>query len=140
MEPQESHNSPTAGCVPSRDSAKAASVVDKMPSWELQVLAVRRVTDRIEVIVSWVPDPTLLQDAEGTQLHLSSHLFDPADGRMLVFDGPRAIPGLGPYGKLSVLPLAVPLEPGRYRLQIEPVVERRFLGFGPWLHAALARC
>jgi O-antigen chain-terminating methyltransferase len=100
--------------------------VDKIPSLELQLLAVRRVIDRIEAVLSWIPDPALLQEAEGTQLHLSSHLFDPADGRMLVFDGPRAVPGLGPDQKLSVLPLPMPPEPGCYRLQIEPVVELRF--------------
>ena len=91
-----------------------------------QLLAVREITGRIEAVLSWVPDSALRRDAEGTELHLSHHVLDPADDRMILFDGPRAVPCRGPEGKLSVLPLTVPLQPGRYRLEIEPVVELRF--------------
>ena len=95
----------------------------------------REVTGRIEAVLSWVPDPALRREAEGAQLHLSSHVLDPADGRVILFDGPRAVPCRGPEGKFSVLPLVVPSSPGRYRLQIEPVVELRFWasdrGFAP---------
>jgi hypothetical protein len=49
-----------------------------------------------------------------------------AFGKVLVFDGPRAVPGLGPDQKPSVLALPMPSEPGCCRLQIEPVVELRF--------------
>ena len=45
---------------------------------------------------------------------------------MILFDGPRAVPCRSPEGRLSVLRLTVPLAPGRYCLQIEPVVESRF--------------
>lgn len=95
-------------------------------SGNLRLLAVREVTGRIEAVLSWVPDSALRRDAEGTKLHLSSHVLDPEDGRVILFDGPRAVPCRGSEGRLSVLPLTVPLQPGRYRLQIEPVVELRF--------------
>ena len=97
-----------------------------MTSSELQVLTVREITGRIEAVLSWIPDRALVQAAEGAQLHLSSHLFDPVDGRLLAWDGPRAVPGLGPDHNLAVLPLPVPLQPGNYRLQIEPVAELLF--------------
>jgi O-antigen chain-terminating methyltransferase len=90
------------------------------------LLAVREVTGRIEAILSWVPDAALRREAEGAELHLSSHVLAPADGRAILFDGPRTVPCRGPEGKLAVLPLTIPLEPGRYRVQIEPVVELRF--------------
>ena len=93
---------------------------------DFQLLVVRAVTDRIEAVVSWVPDAELRREAEGAVLHLSSHVLDPADGRVILFDGPRAVPCRGPEGRLAVLPLTVPLPPGRYRLRIEPVVESRF--------------
>jgi len=92
----------------------------------LRLLAVREVTGRIEAILSWVPDAALRREAEGAELHLSSHVLAPADGRAILFDGPRTVPCRGPEGKLAVLPLTIPLEPGRYRVQIEPVVELRF--------------
>ena len=95
-------------------------------SYDIRLLGVREVTGRIEAILSWVPDPALRREAEGTKLHLSSHVLDPADGRVILFDGPRAIPCRGPDGELALLPLAVPLPPGRYLLQIEPVLEARF--------------
>lgn len=93
---------------------------------DIRLLAVREVVDRVEAILSWVPDPALRREAEGTQLHLSSHVVDPVDGRVILFDGPRTVPCRGTEGRLAVLPLAVPLQTGRYRLQIEPVVEFRF--------------
>ena len=93
---------------------------------DLQMLAVREVTGRIEAVLSWVPDPALRREAEGAELHLSSHVLDPVDGRVILFDGPRAIPCRGPEGRLAVLPLTIPSAAGRYRLQIEPVVEFRF--------------
>lgn len=98
----------------------------KASSSDLQLLAVRVVAGRVEAVLSWVPDLTLRQAAEGTELHLSSHVLDPADGRAILFDGPRAVPCRGPERRFSVLPLSVPPEPGRYHLQIEPVVELRF--------------
>ena len=93
---------------------------------DLRLLAVREVTGRVEAVLSWVPDSALRQAAEGTELHLSSHVLDAEDCGAILFDGPRAVPCRGPGGRLSVLPLTVPLQPGRYRLQIEPVVELRF--------------
>jgi O-antigen chain-terminating methyltransferase len=93
---------------------------------DLRLLAVREVPGRIEAILSWVPDPALRREAEGAELHLSSHVLDSTDGRVILFDGPRAVPCRGPDGSLAALPLTIPLEPGRYRLQIEPVVESRF--------------
>lgn len=95
-------------------------------SEDLQLLTVREVTGRIEAVLSWIPDPALRREAEGAELHLSSHVLDSADGRVIIFDGPRAIPCRGPEARLAVLPLTVPLHPGRYRVQIEPVVESRF--------------
>lgn len=92
----------------------------------LQLLAVREVASRIEAVLSWVPDAALCREAEGAEIHLSSHVSDAADGRVILFDGPRAVPCRGPEGKLSVLPLTAPIRPGRYRLQIDPVVESRF--------------
>ncbi len=47
---------------------------------------------------------------------------------MVLFDGPRGVPGGGPGGNLCVLPLSIPEQPGHYRIQIEPVVEHRFWG------------
>ena len=94
-----------------------------------QVLAIREVTGRIEAILSWAPTSVLLTEAEGAPLHLSSHVLDPTDGHMLLFDGPRGVPCLGPERVIyCVLPLSVPEPPGRYRIQIEPVVEHRFWG------------
>jgi len=93
---------------------------------DLRLLAVREVTGRIEAILSWVPDAALRREAEGAELHLSSHVLDPADGRAILFDGPRTVPCRGSDGRLAVLPLTIPPEPGRYRVQIEPVVELRF--------------
>ena len=104
----------------------SSGVVQSENGEDLRLLAVREVTGRIEAILSWVPNPALRREAEGTELHLSSHVLDPADGRVILFDGPRAVPCRGPEGRLSVLPLTVPLPPGRYRVQIEPVVELRF--------------
>ena len=95
-------------------------------SCDIRLLGVREVTGRTEALLSWVPDAALSREAEGTELHLSSHVLDPADGRMILFDGPRAVPCRGSEGELAVLPLVVPLPPGHYRLQIEPVVEARF--------------
>jgi O-antigen chain-terminating methyltransferase len=109
----------------SGDSASGGAV-EGASGEDLRLLAVREVTGRIEAILSWVPDAALRREAEGTGLHLSSHVLDPADGRVILFDGPRAVPCRGPEGRLAVLPLTVPLPPGRYRLRIEPVVERRF--------------
>jgi hypothetical protein len=69
---------------------------------DLRLLAVREVTGRIEAILSWVgPGPILL-------------------------DGLRAVPCRSLEGRLAELPLTIPLAPGRYGLQIEPVVESRF--------------
>jgi radical SAM protein with 4Fe4S-binding SPASM domain len=96
------------------------------PGEDLQLLAVREITGRIEAVLSWVPDPALRREAEGAELHLSSHVLDPIDGRVILFDGPRCVPCRGPEGRLSVLPLSIPSPPGRYRVQIEPVVEWRF--------------
>ena len=93
-----------------------------------QLLAIREITGQIEAILSWVPDSVLSTEAEGAKLHLASHVLNAADGRMLLFDGPRTVPGGGPEGKLCVLPLSVPDPPGHYRIQIEPVVESRFWG------------
>ena len=62
----------------------------------LRLLTVREVTGRAEAVLSWVPDLALRRDAEGTGLHLSSHVLDPADGRVILFDGPRAVPCRGP--------------------------------------------
>lgn len=93
-----------------------------------QVVTIREATGRIEAILSWIPDPALRAEAEGTQLYLASHVLDPASGRMLLFDGPRAVPCLGPEGNLCFLPLPVPDPPGHYRIQIEPVVEFHFWG------------
>lgn len=97
-----------------------------MRSEDLRLVAVREVTGRIEAILSWVPDATLRREAEGAELHLSSHVLNAANGQMILFDGPRAIPCRGAQGRLTVLPLTIPLSPGRYGLQIEPVVEFRF--------------
>jgi O-antigen chain-terminating methyltransferase len=93
---------------------------------DLRLLGMRAVTGRIEAILSWAPDSALRQAAEGTDLHLSSHILDPADGRVILFDGPRTVPCRGKEGRLAVLPLEIPPRPGRYRVQIEPVVEHRF--------------
>jgi O-antigen chain-terminating methyltransferase len=109
----------------SGESASCGALQDSIGE-DLRLLAVREVTGRIEAILSWVPDPELRREAASTELHLSSHVLDAADGRVILFDGPRAVPCRGPEGRLSVLPLTVPLSPGRYRLQIEPVVELRF--------------
>lgn len=92
-----------------------------------QLLAIREITGRIEAVLAWVPDAILLSEAEGTQLHLSSHTLD-SEGNILVFDGPRALPCQGPEGNLCVLSLLIPDSPGLYHLQIEPVVEQRFWG------------
>jgi O-antigen chain-terminating methyltransferase len=92
------------------------------------VLAIRKVTDRIEAVLSWVPDSLLRTEAEGTQLHLASHVLDSASDRVLIYDGPRAVPCLGSEGKLCILPLIIPPDPGHYRIQIEPVVEMCFWG------------
>jgi O-antigen chain-terminating methyltransferase len=92
------------------------------------VVAIRKVTDRIEAVLSWVPDSLLRTEAEGTQLHLASHVLDSASDRVLIYDGPRADPCLGEEGRLCVLPLIIPPAPGLYRIQIEPVVEMRFWG------------
>ena len=106
-------------------------------SENLKLLAIREITGRIEAVLSWVPDSVLRRDAEGTQLHLSHHVLSAPDGRVILFDGPRAVPCQGPERKLSVLPLIVPAEPGLYRLQVEPVAELRFWaserGFTPLL-------
>ena len=92
----------------------------------LRLLDVREITGRVEAVLSWVPDPAIRRDAEGTELHLSSHVLDSTDGRVILFDGPRGVPCRDPEGRLAVLPLTVPVQPGCYRLQIEPVVEMRF--------------
>ncbi len=52
---------------------------------DIQILAVRQVTDRIEAILAWRPDAELRREAEVTDIHLSSHVLDPTDGRMLGF-------------------------------------------------------
>jgi SAM-dependent methyltransferase len=100
-----------------------------------KLLGVREITGRIEAILSWVPDPLLRSESDGTQLHLSSHILSPIDGQVILFDGPRAAPGLGPDGNLCVLPLSLPDQPGRYRILIEAVAEGRFwasqLGYTP---------
>lgn len=107
--------------------AKSTAFAPQYPgTGDLRLLAVREVTGRVEAVLWWVPDAALRQAATGTELHLSSHVLDPADGRAILFDGPRSVPCRGPEGRLSVLQLTVPLQPGRYRLQIEPVVELRF--------------
>jgi hypothetical protein len=97
-------------------------------SEEIRLLAVREVTGRFEAILAWVPDAALLREAEGTELHLSSHVLDYGDGRVIIFDGPRAVPCQGREGRLAALALEIPHRPGRYRVQIEPVVEGRFWG------------
>jgi len=93
---------------------------------DLQLLNIRAVTGRIEALLSWVPDSALRREAEGTDLHLSSHVLDTTDGRVILWDGPRALPCRGNEGNLAVLPLEIPLLAGRYRVQIDPVVEFRF--------------
>jgi SAM-dependent methyltransferase len=92
----------------------------------MQVLTVRQIAGRTEVVLRWDPDPELLRAAEGTVLHMSSHILDAGGDRMIVFDGPRARPGIGPHGDACVLPLEIPSEPGRYQIHIGPVVEARF--------------
>jgi hypothetical protein len=81
--------------------------------------------NRIEAVLSWVPDADLKRAAEGTQLHMASHVTNAATGQVILFDGPRAEIGLGPNGDLCVLPLPA-AECCRYHVQIEPVVELRF--------------
>jgi O-antigen chain-terminating methyltransferase len=93
---------------------------------DLRLLGVREVAGRVEAILSWVPDAAFRREADGAELHLSSHVLDAGDGHVIIFDGPRAVPCRGREGRLAVLPLEIPLPPGRYRVQIEPVVESRF--------------
>ena len=45
---------------------------------------------------------------------------------MILFDGPRAVPCRGPEGKLSVLLLTVPLQPGRYAWRLSQSWNLRF--------------
>jgi O-antigen chain-terminating methyltransferase len=92
----------------------------------MQLLTIRQIAGRTEAVLQWDPDPELRDAAVGTVLNMSSHILDAEGERMIVFDGPRAQPGIGPKGDACVLPLAVPSEPGRYRIHIEPVVELRF--------------
>jgi len=70
---------------------------------DLRLVALREVTGRFEATPFLVPDSELRREAEGTQLHLSSHVLNPADDRVILFDGPRAVPCRGSEAKLTVL-------------------------------------
>src|SRR5215467_6769566 len=83
---------------------------------DLHLLGLRAATGRIESIVAWVPDSSLRRAAKGAEIHLSSHVLDPTDGRVILWDGPRAVPCRGHEGRLAVVPLEIPSRPGRYRL------------------------
>ena len=46
-------------------------------SGSLQLVALRQVIDRLEAVVSWLPDVALQQEATGSQLHLASRVLPP---------------------------------------------------------------
>jgi hypothetical protein len=100
--------------------------VSNLTDTDVRILAIREIARRIEAIIEWLPDPVLRLQAEGAQLNLASHVVDRSDGRMIVFDGPRALTCDDSKSNLAVLPLPIPLEPGEYDVEIEPVVELRF--------------
>lgn len=91
----------------------------------IQLLNVRRLFDRTEAVLSWVPDPELGRAAEGAELNMSSHVLDAITGRVLMFDGPRARTCLGPEKNLCVLELPI-VDDAPCRIEIEPVAEMRF--------------
>jgi hypothetical protein len=67
----------------------------------------------------------VVRRAEGSPVRLATHVLRPS-GEMLIHDGPRSAPVTGP-GEVF-LPLSIPPEPGRYQVQVEPVVELKFWG------------
>ncbi|HVE87402.1 MAG TPA: hypothetical protein VND93_31310 [Myxococcales bacterium] len=66
----------------------------------------------------------LVGRAGGSPVHLATHVRG-AGGEMLIHDGPRSRPVTGPE---VMLPLVIPLQPGRYHVEIDPVVEGKFWG------------
>jgi O-antigen chain-terminating methyltransferase len=71
-----------------------------------------------------VPEEIALR-AEGAPLHLATHVRRP-DGELLLHDGPRSQPVT--RGEEVLVPLAIPPEPGRYRVEVDPVCEGKFWG------------
>lgn len=67
----------------------------------------------------------LLRRAEGAPIFAATHVRRPG-GEMLLHDGPRSQP-LPREGE-ALVPLHVPAEPGRYRVELDPVVEGKFWG------------
>jgi hypothetical protein len=99
------------------------SPIALLNEYDVHVAVIRLCFGRVEVVCDWKPPDELLQASQGTDLHLSSHTLDEG-GRLLTFDGPRAKPQQ--HGNLTVLPISIPEAAGRYRIQIDPVVEGRF--------------
>jgi len=72
-----------------------------------------------------LPEEIVLR-AEGSPVHLATHVLGPS-GEVLIHDGPRSAPVAAGRGE-TLLPLSIPREPGRYRVQVDPVVEMKFWG------------
>ncbi len=82
----------------------------------------------VALFCDWHISPDLAARAAGDPIHLGSHVLTES-GHMLLFHGPwsRALPGVeGEYW--LVVPLSVPATPGRYEIQLDPVVESKFWG------------
>lgn len=57
----------------------------------IRIVDVRGFCGSFDVLCEWRPSDTILEASRGTELRLASHILDP-DGKVLIFDGPRARP------------------------------------------------